>query len=98
MEEVVNLTTPMHVAFSHMKHLAKFLHIKRVQTTKVEITWDIQYYNIPIDIYDGDETLLLSMCAFYISCESPQTKHISCHILYTTRQLVITIEDFYHQV
>ncbi len=47
------------------------LHIKRVQTTKVEIIWDIQYSNIPIDIYDGDETLLLSMCAFYISWESP---------------------------
>ncbi len=71
MEEVVNLTTPMHVAFSNIKHLAKFSYIKKVQTTKVEITWDIQYYNIPIDIYDGDETLLLSMCAFYISWESP---------------------------
>jgi hypothetical protein len=72
--------------------------MKRVQTTKVEITWNIQYYNIPIDIYDGDETLLLSMCAFYILWEPPQTKHITCHILNTTRQLVITIKDFYHQV
>jgi hypothetical protein len=38
MEEVVNLTTPLNVAFSHIKHLAKFSHMKRVQTTKVEIT------------------------------------------------------------
>jgi hypothetical protein len=38
------------------------------------------------------------MCAFYILWKPPQTKHISSHILNTTRQLVITIKDFYHQV
>lgn len=36
MEEVVNITTPMHVTFSHIKHVAKFSHIKKVQTTEVE--------------------------------------------------------------
>jgi hypothetical protein len=83
MEEVVNFTTPMHVAFSHIKHLEKFSHIKRVQTTKVEITWDIQYYNIPIDIYDGDETFLtFNVCILHIMKTPTNQAHFSSHSKY----------------